>query len=283
MVTPELAREYLATNIENNRPIVIGKVDMFTRLIKSGKWVLTHQGIAFDEKGRLIDGQHRLSAIAKSGMTVPVMVTMNVPKNAIMAMDQGTARKPRDVMKLKYGNGIMSDNTLISCVRFMISNFVYKKITYSTQEIEAYMLDHINALTWLYANKAFGTHKRHVAGLRTCGFLCALLAARINGVSDDALEQFQDLLLYNNLPSIRYSSKAALMFKDKLQYAYKDAMVLDSGEARKKTVYDEAKGAIWLFVQNRTRFPKNVDPSDLYPITDEQIRAFGSEAKEAAL
>ena len=40
------------------------------RDMKAGHWRLTHQGIAFDPAGVLIDGQHRLWAIVESDTTL---------------------------------------------------------------------------------------------------------------------------------------------------------------------------------------------------------------------
>jgi hypothetical protein len=59
VVTPELASKWLARN-KKNRRVYQGRVALYASQMASGEWHLTHQGIAFDELGNLVDGQHRL-------------------------------------------------------------------------------------------------------------------------------------------------------------------------------------------------------------------------------
>ncbi|MFG2452655.1 hypothetical protein ACGFSG_25040 [Streptomyces sp. NPDC048512] len=68
--------------------------------IQRGEWQLTHQGIAFDEDDVLIDGQHRLAAIVRAGLTVPLTVTHGVPRAAFTVMDTGRKRTGRDALAL---------------------------------------------------------------------------------------------------------------------------------------------------------------------------------------
>lgn len=65
-VTPELAMEWLEYNFENNRSIKRSYVEKLKLEMTSGSFKVTHQAIAFDEGGKLIDGQHRLTAIMES-------------------------------------------------------------------------------------------------------------------------------------------------------------------------------------------------------------------------
>ncbi len=64
--------------------------------MKAGKWQLMHQGIAFDTDGLLDDGQHRLNALIEADMTLPFMVTFNVPADAFSVMDRHRVRKLSD-------------------------------------------------------------------------------------------------------------------------------------------------------------------------------------------
>lgn len=79
-VTPQMAEAWLKNNVANRklRPTI---VDTYASDMKSGRWVPSHQGIAFDSKGELVDGQHRLSAIVKSGVIVKMVVTTGVEQN----------------------------------------------------------------------------------------------------------------------------------------------------------------------------------------------------------
>ncbi|PJM94017.1 hypothetical protein [Streptomyces sp. CB01373] len=98
-VSPQLAAEWLSRNT-NNRPLSKSTVQQLAGQIQRGEWQLTHQGIAFDEDQVLIDGQHRLAAIVKAGITVPLTVTHGVPRTAFTVMDTGRKRTGRDALAL---------------------------------------------------------------------------------------------------------------------------------------------------------------------------------------
>lgn len=92
-ITPQDAKDLLLTN-SSNRRVRKRLVDKICRDIKSGAWRLTHQGIAIYDDGTLADGQHRLEAIAASGIPCQIMVTYGVPKDeaTILAVDSGRSR-----------------------------------------------------------------------------------------------------------------------------------------------------------------------------------------------
>ncbi len=99
-VTPAMAAEYLSKNHPKNRPIRDFRVKKWVEEIKQGRWLLTHQGIAFDEDGYLIDGQHRLTAVITSGIPAPMMVTKGVDVSTFAVLDQGAMRSASDILGL---------------------------------------------------------------------------------------------------------------------------------------------------------------------------------------
>lgn len=99
LVTPELANTWLKQNIIN-RIISERDVDKFVRIIKNGKWEITHQGVAFYDDGTFADGQHRLLAVVKSRVPVQMFVAFNIPKRALTAIDQHRMRKTEAVIQM---------------------------------------------------------------------------------------------------------------------------------------------------------------------------------------
>lgn len=77
LVTPALATAWLARN-KINRVLSEAHVDRFVWLIQNAKWTLTHLGPGFNREGRLIDGQHRLTAVGRAGIAVRMWVTFNI-------------------------------------------------------------------------------------------------------------------------------------------------------------------------------------------------------------
>jgi hypothetical protein len=100
-VTPEMARTWLSNQAPNRRlrPRI---VETLVREIRSGNWRVTHQGIAFDEDGKLVDGQHRLAAVAEASLPVQIMVTTGMEREAALrAVDQGAIRTRGDLFGMR--------------------------------------------------------------------------------------------------------------------------------------------------------------------------------------
>lgn len=95
LVTKEKSLELLAKNT-TNRKLREKIVAHYARLIEAGKWVVTHQGLAISENGSLLDGQHRLAAIAKTGIAVEMMITTGLPDSIFSALDSGLTRTITD-------------------------------------------------------------------------------------------------------------------------------------------------------------------------------------------
>ena len=108
-VSPMLAQQYLERNT-SNRKMRESVVLSYLRDIQNGDWLLNHQGIAFDEAGTLIDGQHRLEAIARSRKCVTLLVSTGWPtrvassRNTTMdTVDRGLNRTIADQLGLQHG------------------------------------------------------------------------------------------------------------------------------------------------------------------------------------
>lgn len=113
LVTPEMARQWLQAN-SNNRRIKKSLVARIKADIESGNWQMTHQPIALAEDGQLLDGQHRLAAIAASGMVVPLMVATNCPQETFAVIDSGAKRTVSDSLHV---DGIKNAKHIAAAIR----------------------------------------------------------------------------------------------------------------------------------------------------------------------
>jgi hypothetical protein len=125
-ITPQMAADWLKKNNTKNRRLRQAWVDKMARDIKAGAFLTTHQGIAFDGNGVLLDGQHRLAAIVKSGKALTIIVVRGVPSlqrvngthlNAWNAIDQGRARQAGEVLQMQ---GLKNGMKLAAVVRSLI-------------------------------------------------------------------------------------------------------------------------------------------------------------------
>ncbi len=98
-VTPETALRWLAAN-PSNRPISEDQVKRYAADMKRDDWKTTHQGIAFDASGNLLDGQHRLRAIVRAGITVMLVVFRNCDRDSFDRLDTGKKRTAADALAI---------------------------------------------------------------------------------------------------------------------------------------------------------------------------------------
>ena len=98
-VTPQMASDMLTHNAGNRRlrrSRIEGIKDSYAR----GEYIITHQGIAFSKSGKLLDGQHRLTAISEMLFgSYPMLVTTGLSEEAFKAMDVGVKRTAADALQ----------------------------------------------------------------------------------------------------------------------------------------------------------------------------------------
>lgn len=116
-VTPELAKEMLARN-EGNRVKRANHVGALAQAIKNGDWVETGDTIKFDTTGRLLDGQHRLSAIIQADKPVVADVVFGVPPEAFDRIDTGMTRTHSQILAMV---GIKDGPLLTSATRILLA------------------------------------------------------------------------------------------------------------------------------------------------------------------
>lgn len=104
-VTPECARRHLG-NMVHNRPLSQANVRRYLAEMEIGRWGMTGQGLIFDPKGRLLDGQHRLHAVIKYGKPVQMLAIYGVSPEMFALIDAGNKRTVSDVLDTKNRNTV---------------------------------------------------------------------------------------------------------------------------------------------------------------------------------
>src|SRR6266545_1760562 len=99
-ITPARAAEWLEANT-TNRPLSRAVVRLFAEAMRRGEWLVTHQGIAFDVNGVLVDGQHRLAAIIEADRPVELTVFSEVAEGTFDVLDTGKRRTAADVLAIE--------------------------------------------------------------------------------------------------------------------------------------------------------------------------------------
>jgi hypothetical protein len=156
LVTPDVAQKWLEGNT-HNRTLRQSTVERYARDMTEGRWRKTHQGIAFDSDGVLIDGQHRLWAIFTAGVEIEMLVTYGLDMSAQEVIDGGEVRQARDTLVLR-GEGV---SQVMVGVAKMLAQQTRKQWNPTRTETVEVFEEHAEAIK--FAGSAF---PRHVRGIR---------------------------------------------------------------------------------------------------------------------
>ena len=99
-VTPALAEEWLSAN-NHNRNVNPKIVEAYARDMAAGAWPLNGEAVKIAEDGTLLDGQHRLAAIVRAGVTLRMIVITGLDMATQATMDSGRKRTFADNLKIE--------------------------------------------------------------------------------------------------------------------------------------------------------------------------------------
>lgn len=114
-ITPEIAARYLTQNIRNRR-IVQSHVDTITRDIRANSWMMNAQPICFATSGRLLNGQHRLTACIAAGMPIELLVLRGLSEEAYDTFD---VHAKRSTMLSDTVISMMDENTVKAAAKLL--------------------------------------------------------------------------------------------------------------------------------------------------------------------
>lgn len=239
LITPEIAKAYLQHN-RVNRALRSRAVEELMRDMKAGAFKLTHQGIAFDKDGNLVDGQHRLTAIALSGCTVQMMVTRDMEDDCSAQIDTGKVRSYRD-----YCTFVESDNhpamrhtKTIAAVRQLV-RYGYNA-GYSLTNNQMGVLMHAMRDKIIQVYEASATRGISI----TAAMSSAALAALLCGESYDAIHAFFSAYIMSNpRETDGYNETAAFVWANSVMSAKAKRQPLT-----REKIYAGTQNAIWNFV-----------------------------------
>jgi hypothetical protein len=175
-VDPVTAKKWLDNNFRN-RPLKEDVVHAYARDMINGVWIPTHQGVAFNDKDDLIDGQHRLHAIVLCGKTVRMMVTFGLPSaiegsemTTMDAVDRGRTRSVADQLTIQHG---FKNGSITASICAGLSGVCYGARTRRLsvgQTLEIYRA-YEQAIAWIIM------HRRKEHGLKAAGVLVGFVFA----------------------------------------------------------------------------------------------------------
>ena len=100
MVSPEIAA-YLLTMNHSNRKLKPHKVAAYARIMQHREWGLTPEPIIVSSTGRLLNGQHRLSAVVEGQAPTPMTLSFGSPEDVFKHLDRGMMRSTADALGME--------------------------------------------------------------------------------------------------------------------------------------------------------------------------------------
>jgi len=117
IIDSETALAWLEANVKN-RPISSTVVERYRRDMAQGRWTFAGDPFRFSTGGNLLDGQHRLAALALvPGINITALVVYGLPDESQYVMDQGRKRQPGQQLAL---DGIKNPNNIAAMAKLYI-------------------------------------------------------------------------------------------------------------------------------------------------------------------
>lgn len=139
LVSPAVAEQWLGKNT-GNRNVRRAHVEKLASDMSSGNWYMTDESIKFDRSGRLIDGQHRLHAIIKSGTSVLTRVTRGLAPEAQNYMDTQSVRTASDALGF---NGMTHTAIIASVARIDLA------VRAGKPQVRGFQVTHAGVIEWV--------------------------------------------------------------------------------------------------------------------------------------
>ena len=99
-ITPAAAALVWLNHNTHNRDFRVGVGREYARRMRDGEWMPNNATFGFYKNGDVEDCQHRLIGMALAGMTLTVPCVFGIDHSAIATIDDGTARRASDAVKL---------------------------------------------------------------------------------------------------------------------------------------------------------------------------------------
>lgn len=234
-----LAKKYLATS-KRNRPISEKTVAEYKQSLLAGTWGLISHGIAFNTRGELIDGHHRLlaiiaAAIVNPAIVVEIYVTRGVDPANVKYYDMNKRRTECDAINIEGGNA--TNRSVAIARRVMSSRLPSMGVTFTRDEVMAFEAKHHDALT-------FTTSVRPPARMSNVSIYAVVMRAYYT--CDRArLREFMEYF---------FSGQVQNADTDGAVIALRNYMISLRGRRGRETsveIYDRTETALTAFLQRR--------------------------------
>ena len=126
VMTPVHAAKLLEGNT-GNRTLSQARIAAIAADIANGAWQADGSPIRVAKSGKLLDGQHRLSAIVRAKREVPVVLVEGLDEEAQLTIDSGKARSFNDYLIVRgYADHLTTSTTTRLLWRYLNGELTYE-------------------------------------------------------------------------------------------------------------------------------------------------------------
>lgn len=253
-VTPETAAEWLLDHNKNNRKIRATRVTAYARDMRSGDWMATHEAIAFNCDGTLIDGQHRLEAVIESGIPGWFLVFHGVPKAVARVIDSNATRSASDALKIVHGKDATARDVTVAKIIYRGGrNKMYAPTRSEALEMYSKYESAVNTVSSMFEGPS-----THIAISPVMGVIGRAL---LSGVSETKLRKFASVLV----SGVSEEPKDAWIVKlrDRLL-----APQRTGNHRHRATIYDVTAFALRAWLDGKLPVLLTPASKELFPIPD---------------
>lgn len=242
-LTKAQAVAYLAKSAGNRRMRPNHVANLRARIL-GGFWRLSHQGISFDVNGVLIDGHHRLQAIAElpdGTPPVPIYVTRNCPVDAGMGIDQGIVRDAADILRI--------EKRYVEVARFIYMRCLAYNMKPAPESLRA-VVDRM--LPWAERlHEVVPSMRKNwsVVPMRAAVIVTGMLGRDFDyalGQYRAAVHQIYDQMNYGLQQMHRQVERKSLRVDDASLFFARALQVLDYGQANRRVFNVDSAGSLEL-------------------------------------
>lgn len=263
-VTPDLAELWLG-KMANNRRLRSNRVAKLVNAMNADRFRVTHQGVAFNMKGELVDGQHRLQAIVASGKPQWMWVYEGLTREAVLVIDTHATRSVADGCTLV---GVPTTPREVAAIRRMWSSVyaVFNRDHMDPDEVLHFRRRHATALQFAFDNLGGSAHSK---GINSAPVVAAVARAWYS-VDRERLAEFCRVLVTGIVESPTRDG-SAIRLRDLLL----SPIGSSTGEKYRRELYCKSQTAIQAFLEGRQLKRLDASSRELFPIKGDVSALFG--------
>lgn len=189
-VSPDFAKSLLAKNNQNRRHTT-AIVSRYAAAMSEGRWKEnTAESIKISKSGQILDGQHRLMAVVKSGIGVNFHVATGLDDDIFDVIDTGKKRTGGDTLSVL---GVKDYNVIAGAINLVFlaeEGLRYRRFTSNDETLERYREC---PDFWAKCAKMSGSWSRRISGALSSGWIAAFFYL-FNKIDEDDSIGFLDQL-----------------------------------------------------------------------------------------